>query len=147
MKTFPQLVRKWLRGNEAAVAFVLSLHEVVETWDDMIDKDEHVSPERMSRAFHLALVDIPRNGFYQDHFALLSPIVEAAIFDWYAANEFERRQNFEIAWGLANAGLCVTVMCARILGGPEWAKEVNVEFRELTESLSEFVLERTNGVD
>lgn len=136
-----------MKGNPDAIEFVLALHDVVETWDDIIDQDQQVRPTAINKAFYAAMVTIPRNRFYNDNFQLLSPIIEGAILDWYAANEFEKQKKFEMAWALANAGLSVTVMCARIIGGPEWATSVNIEFREITEPMSKFVLERTNGVD
>lgn len=136
---FRDRVTRWMKGNAEATAFVVALHHIVETWDDLIDKDHPVTGAGINRAFYAALVEIPRNSFYQDHFALLNPIVEAAILDWFAANEFEKSKEYDRAWALGSTGLSVTVMCARILGGVEWATRVNVEFRKITEPLQEFV--------
>lgn len=143
--TLREHVTEWLQGNNAAIAFVLAVHDVVETWDDLVDQDKVVSTEEISRAFHLALVEIPRNSFYQAHFSRLSPIIEASILNWYVSNEFEKSKNYERAWALANAGLSVTVMCAQIIGGTEWAKKVGVEFHSITEPLTEYEAERVNG--
>lgn len=137
----------WMRGHQDAVDLIVALHHIVETWDDLVDKDAEVPSDGINRAFHAALVDIPRNRFYQDHFALLNPIIESAILDWYAANDCEKAKNYETAWALANDGLSVAVMCARIIGGTEWARTVSVEIRAITKSLSDFKSERTNGVD
>lgn len=143
--TLSEHLREWLLGNEAAIAFVLAVHDVVETWDDLYDQDKEVSKDQLNQAFYTAMVTIPRNAFYQAHFAMLSPIIEAAIFEWWASNEFEKQENLEMAWALANAGLNVTVMCARIIGGQQLARRVAVEFRQIVEPLNEFKAERENG--
>lgn len=144
---FRARVSQWMRGNREATDLIVHLHHVVETWDDLIDRDTEIELANINRAFYAALIEIPRNRFYQDHFSLLSPVIEGAILDWYAANAFEKEKKYELAWALANAGLSVTVMCARIIGGPEWAKNVSLEFRSITKTLQEFVAEKSNGVD
>ena len=136
--TFREHVTKWMQGDPSATEFVVALHQVVEAWDDLIDKDQEVRPTTINGAFYAALVTIPRNRFYREHFTMLSPIVEAAILDWYASNQFATEKKVELAWALASCGLSATVMCARIIGGIEWATQVSVEFRKITEPLSEF---------
>jgi hypothetical protein len=81
----------WLKGHAEAVAFILAIHEIYELWDDLVDGDETTEP-RINKAFYLAMVDLPRNGFYRQNFALLSPIIELSIIDWWTANKFERAQ-------------------------------------------------------
>ena len=136
--TLDQFLPAWLKGHTAAIDFVLTLHEIVETWDDLIDEDS-VTDKAVNAAMYAALVTLPRNLFYREHFTLLSPVIEAAVFDWLTANEFEgRREHLHTSYILRCAGLAVTVMCARIIGGPDWAIEVNNELRTMGDTWTEY---------
>lgn len=130
---------RWLKGHADAITFVLAVHDVVELWDDLIDQDKEITPETINRVFYRALIEIPRNGFYQAHFATLSPLIESAIFDWHTANAFEKaKTNLETAYGLRCTLQSLTVMCARIIGGPSWAQAVNNEIRSAGETWAEY---------
>lgn len=133
----PERVLGWLKGDQSAAAFVIDLRNVVEVWDDLIDKDKPVKPEDINGSFYTALVGLPRNRFYQEHFALLSPLVEAMIVDWHAANALEK-SNTEAAWALRFTFISVVAMCARIIGGLEWAQSVNADLWNEAESLDDF---------
>ena len=133
---------EWLKGHAAAIALVETIHDVVELWDDLIDRDCEIEPERINRAFYALFVTIPRNGFYQQHFALLNPLIESAILDWHTANALERDETGpETAYGLRCTGQAVTTMCARIIGGVEWALQVNKELRTAGESYADYAAE------
>lgn len=143
---------RFLKGNADAVDLNIALHEVVHLWDDLIDLDRPVTPADINKAFHHALITIPRNAFYRANFADLSPILESAIFDWLAANEIEKTKDVERlrqAYVLRYTLLSFTVICARIIGGPEWAHWVNVEFRTMASPWKEYIegLGVTNGLD
>lgn len=132
---------RWLKGHSEAIRFVLEIHQAIELWDDLIDKDKPITHDTINAAFFGLLVSIPRNGFYQQHFSRLSPLIENAIFDWHAANEMEARKapsDLQTAYGLKCSGLALTTMCASIIGGPEWARDVNLELRSLGESWVEY---------
>jgi len=135
---------KYLKGDQEAVEFILTIHSIAEIWDDLIDRDKPVDPEQINYAFMSALVKLPRNGFYQRNFQLLSPLVEISILDWLTANALEKTkksQNIIIAYGLRFSALSLTTMAARIIGGVEWARQVNAEFRALGESWADYSLE------
>lgn len=139
--TIDDVLPKYLQGNKEAIDFVLTLHRIVETWDDLIDKDSPIKDADINRAFMRALIELPRNGFYQRNFALLNPIVEMAILDWLTANEFERTKDSEklrTAYILRCGILGLTVMSARIIGGYEWAQTVNTEMRALGDTWDEY---------
>jgi hypothetical protein len=139
---FPQLLSKWLKGHREAVGMVLMIHDIVELWDDLIDRDKEPSPDDINRVFRAALIELPRNGFYQDNFAALNTLIESAIFDWHTANKFEKAgANLETAFGLRCTIQSVTVISARIVGGEEWAQQVNNEIRSLGETFSAYAKE------
>tara|TARA_R110000868_G_scaffold10713_2_gene52055 strand:- start:72 stop:500 length:429 start_codon:yes stop_codon:yes gene_type:complete len=141
--SFPELLAKWLKGHRDAIALVLMVHDVVEIWDDLIDKDKEVAPEDINRVFRTALIELPRNPFYAENFGALNTIIESAIFDWHTANAFEAsRTHLETAFGLRCTIQSVTIICARIVGGPVWAQSVSNEIRSIGESYAEYVGEQ-----
>jgi len=54
---------EWLLGNKDAVRCVLDLGQIVETWDDLIDKDKPISDQDISGSFYAATVNLPLNPF------------------------------------------------------------------------------------
>lgn len=125
-------IRKFVRGDEQAYEFLMSIHRIVDTWDDLIDKDKPISDDEINNAFHMALIGIPRNPFYRANFALLNPLLESAIVDWHTANVLEKRGD-EVSLREAYVIRCsiytLDIMSARILGGNDWALAVSLEIR------------------
>lgn len=130
MTDFKDLLAKWLRGDQDAIAFILAIHQIAEIWDDLIDQDKPVPPEAINAMLFGALVTLPRNPFYQRNIALLNPLVEQAIVDWHTANAFEKSGDVEklrMAWVLRSSPFALTVMSSRIVGGHEWAVQTSIE--------------------
>lgn len=139
-KTLEALLPRWLKDDAEAISFILTIHQIIELWDDLID-EENVTDELVNAAFYAALITLPRNAFYQRNFVLLNPLVESAIFDWWTANTFEQKQDTEslrTSYILRCAGLSLTVMSARIVGGVQWALTVNNELRSLGDTWAEY---------
>lgn len=135
----PDKLLEFVRGDREAFAFLMDVHEIVEVWDDLIDKDKPVSDAVLNGTFYRALITLPRNGFYQRNFSLLNPVFEAAIMDWWTASRFEsNREELETAYTLRCGFYMLTVMSARIIGGLEWAKEVGAEVRKMGDTLAEY---------
>ena len=131
-------IAQWLKGHQAAIEFVLAVHEIVELWDDLIDKDP-ASDDRVNAAFYLALITLPRNRFYQDNLGLLNPLIESAVFDWWTANKFEaERKQLHTAFMLKTGIHTIITMSARIVGGVDWAKQVNDDMRSLGETWEQY---------
>lgn len=128
-----EALSEFLKGNESAIDLNGFLYQIAEIWDDIIDNDKPKNGA-VNQAFYNALVRIPRNQFYQANFALLSPVVESAILDWFAANELEATGDIENLRGsfVLRCGMHgFTAMCARIIGGLEWANAVNIKIRTM----------------
>lgn len=136
------LLPGFMKGNAAAIDCLMTIHRIVETWDDIIDKDQPLTPEDINGAFYQALVTLPRNPFYRDHFAELNPVFESAILDWFLANKLEAKGDTESLRGsfmLRCGVLSLTVISARIIGGVEWANKVNQELRSAGEGWDDYV--------
>lgn len=140
------IVARCLKGHQDALDLCQHLNHVVNIWDDLIDRDKPVTPDKISSAFQSALVHIPRNPFYQAYFRELQPLIEVCIANWLAANTFERTSSEELrarAHTLRFGGVDVMVMCARLIGGMEWANECAAELRRVypVETLDDYLRE------
>lgn len=134
---------RWMQGNAAAIDLNNMIYGICETWDDLIDGDK-VTPEGINAAFYAACIVLPRNPFYREHFAALSSLFEAAILDWYAANALEKvgtLRALQDAYVIRGSLQHITVMCARIIGGVDWANIVNLELHTHGEGFEEYAAE------
>lgn len=121
---------------------VACLLSITHTWDDLIDKDQAVTDERINTAFLLSLIELPRNPFWRQHQAELSVVLEHGIIDWLTANLFEREQRLEVSYVLRCSIASVIVHAARLLGGAHWAIEVSKDVRAyIFDDFDEYVKE------
>ena len=135
------LIARFLKDDKDAISFIMSIHDLVEIWDDLVDKDNPVSQEQVNSAFYAALITIPRNQFYARHFAELNLTIENAIIDWMSANALEATGDAEklrMAYVLRSSAMTLTTVCANIIGGPAWALKVNTEFRAMGDTWDEY---------
>lgn len=142
-------VSRCLKGDEAALNFLQHYNFVANVWDDLIDGDIQGTDPRVSRAFETALVHIPRNQFYQAYRNELQPVMEVAISNWHAANHFQAspagEDHLVKAHMLRFSGVDVFLLCARLIGGMEWANQCAIELRKVypSETLADFTNEVT----
>lgn len=144
MTTMADILPLMLKENAAAIAFNMAVYQIVEIWDDLIDKDKPASCHDIDGAFYAALITLPRNGFYRENFALLNPILESAILDWWAANKIEDTQkgdDLKTSYILRCGFQSLTTMSARIIGGVEWAQKVNTYLRTHGDTWAEYSAE------
>ena len=131
-----------LSGHRQAIAFCLDLFAISQTWDDIVDGDRSPTEEELYASFWKAMVDVPRNLFYQEHFTTLSPMVQAALQDWMDANDLEHGNDNQkaAAYVLRDSVTRIVITCARIIGGYEWMREVShvVSYALYDESVDQF---------
>ena len=114
-----------LLQNESAVDFNLQLVDTLHVWDDLIDLDKPVSREDIHLAFRNALVLIPANAFYRQHFHQIHPLIDNLILNWLTANEMEDTQTqLDIAWVIRSDYCNVLLKCLHIVGGFDYARKV-----------------------
>lgn len=121
-----------LAGHEDAIAFNLLMCDVLHLWDDLIDRDKPVSPEAINRGFQAALVDIPRNLFYREHFDRLNPLVAACILSWHTANTWEaeeRLADLRLAFVVRSDYINLFLASVAIVRGDAYAVRVAPEVR------------------
>jgi hypothetical protein len=136
-------LHQWLKGNPDAISYCLLILRIAHTWDDLIDRDKVVSDDTIHTAFWAALIDLPQNPFYAQHFHRLHPIMQVGILSWKTATTLERSATYEhklMAFSLRCAICDVITMCALILGGPRWAEMVHGEIQtSYPETVSEYL--------
>jgi hypothetical protein len=137
-----------LRGNVPAVEFCELLGQITQVWDDIIDGDNpELTHEDINAAFWNLFIALPNNVFYQQNFHTLSPLLQAAIVDWWDSNELVKGGVTEkaAAYVLRDTLTTIVIHCARIIGGYAWMREVSMEVRKFlyTEDLLEFMEEHS----
>lgn len=123
----------FLKGHQPAMDFVWSIFTICHVWDDLIDRDRHVTDEEIQTAFWQAVVTLPTNPFYVQHFATLYPVFVTTIVNWRAATAMERRgeeADREIAFILRAGYADLLTMSALLVGGVEWSIRVTPEIRQ-----------------
>ena len=129
---FKALLREWCRGHDLAVTMLLDLFQVLHLVDDLTDKDRVVSVQELHQALWKALITLPRNAFYMEHFALLNGTLQTAIMNWHAANRMEVSEAAnakEVAYVLRSSYNDLITVTAWIVGGDDWAQKVAYECR------------------
>jgi hypothetical protein len=120
------IVAEALKGNADALAFVRAIALVLHTWDDLVDRDHDVDDAAINRAFWLALVELPRNAFYREHFNDLNAILVNAIVNWRIATNVERLRappagDLMIAFIIRSTYVDLLTVSATLIGGADWS--------------------------
>ncbi len=127
-----RLMEGWLKENAHAISFVHTAFAIAHTCDDLTDRDKSIETETMQQAFWLALIELPRNRFYVEHFALLNGQLQTAFLNWQIANRLEQMDSANakaVAFILRSSYTDLVTLCAWILGGTDWSVQVGIESR------------------
>lgn len=125
-------VHEWLKGNDLATEFIVTLYNILHLVDDLTDRDHVTTTRQMQQGFWDALITLPRNAFYVTHFALLNGALQTAILNWHAANRMEVTEAAnakEVAYVLRSSYNDLITLCAWIIGGQDWSMKVAYECR------------------
>jgi hypothetical protein len=126
------LMHGWLKGQADAIEFIHMAFTIAHTCDDLTDRDQTVETGTMQQAFWLALIDLPRNRFYVEHFALLNGALQTAFLNWQVANRLEQMPEGNakaVAFVLRSSYTDLVTLSAWILGGTDWSVQVGSESR------------------
>ena len=83
------LIRYWLKDNAAAINLFNAYSRISQIWDDLYDGDKPVTKSKVNNMMMSALIEIPTNPFYQQHYQQLMPIVQHCLVTWLDANSME----------------------------------------------------------
>jgi hypothetical protein len=125
-----ELLYKWL-GDEHAVIFILTIGQITETWDDLIDKDKQLSDDHINEVFMHMLTSLPLNPFFDRYKLQLIPVLIVGINAWMDANKLEKKSKNDkvFAYVLRDYILEITNMAVYLLKGREAMKEYSLEIR------------------
>ena len=127
-----QFLNEVLQGCAPAVEFCEQLFRISQLLDDLIDKDKPVSDATITRAFWVALIELPANPFYRQHELYLRPLMASALQDWTDATSMERagdQHGKHLAFVLRDQLTAVVIQCAYLIGGYGWMQEVSEHIR------------------
>lgn len=134
---------EWV-GDQAAVNYLLDMGEVIEVWDDLIDKDKPLSDERINNVFYILTIKLPQNPFYVAYHQQLTPYLEASYNSFLDSVELEKgsEQDKMFAYVLRFNSLEWAMAVIRITRGREIARKLSMEVRRffaMYESFDEYV--------
>jgi len=145
LRNLANLISPILKDNFEAVIFCINLFQVIQVWDDLIDQDNPVEPDQINTAFRVALVDILGNPFVANNSRTLAPVLLNCFLQWQDANELEKSpvvKDLNMAYMLRASYYQVVSMCAYLVGGADWSKQVGPDIRRLyDENLNAFIEE------
>lgn len=90
--------------------------------DDLIDRDKPLADAEIQRMFAALAFDLPRNRFWRQYEAVLSPLLELCWLNWQEATRMERdKQQLEVAFVLRSDYANLMAMVALLVGGRHFA--------------------------
>ena len=132
----------WMAGDRHAVQFVLDLSMLVETWDDLIDKDKPIEDSWIVAMMYKLLIDMHVNPFFTRYKVELVPIMSVAINAWLDANTMEHGTDTakSRAYVLRDLTIEILLHSIMLMRGRDYMRSVSLSVREffLHESLDEY---------
>ena len=131
---FRENLSYWLQGNSNAIVFCLDMIKAIHLWDDLIDKDNELKDEEINDVFTFLMVDMPMNPFYAVNQRDIAPMMQNIILKWHTANVFEKEKevnDVDKAYMLRAELYQLFVLCATLIGGREWGREMSIHIWRL----------------
>lgn len=123
-QTLQQAFTEMLELPPAAVAWLLDLWQVIQTFDDLVDGDT-VDRKTLDALIYASLINLPSNPFYMTHATQLSPLIASAILRWKASDTAERNgaaDEKSFVWRAAYYD--IVLMVVMLCHGPSAALQV-----------------------
>lgn len=138
-------LRKWMKGNLFAVDTVIQLSSISETWDDLIDKDVPVGPDRVNEMLTTVLVRLTNNPFYNAYQTQFMITTMIGINAWMDANSLELAptpKERALAFYIRNYCYEVTSVACFCATDWDWLRSVSLEMRMFFQHESYFTWEK-----
>ena len=92
--------------------FLTLVYNAIETWDDIVDKDDRISVDDIHNVFAQLLIKLPANRFYQTNYPALAGMLIVVITSWHTSNAIDetpegRRTATRCAKSLLTWSCCV----------------------------------------
>jgi hypothetical protein len=119
-----QIIEDASCGKAQALYFLSSMYHAIDLWDDLIDRDEEISDERVHATFEFLLVHLPGNQWFLTHVGQLQPVMQAFIISWHTGNE-QKARHPEQTYILRQLYFDLITVVAVICGGYDHGKAIN----------------------
>lgn len=121
-------------GDVHALQFLASVMDVVEIWDDLVDRDKPVTESEINAAFVSLLLVLPQNPFFERNKQFLLPVMTMCVNAWFDANALEKSNDTRLqqsAWWLKQMGVELYPAVAYVVGGFDHMRKISQEARVL----------------
>lgn len=137
-------------GDANALMFLSTIMDAVEVWDDLIDKDNPVSDEKLTQTFLNLIFWLPQNPFFEAHKQYLLPVIMTCVNAWLDSNklsESEVQRDRQAAWWLKQMGVELYGAVAFLMGGFDHMRSVSLEARTVLahEDFTDYEQEQKNA--
>jgi hypothetical protein len=137
-------------GDAYALAFLSTVMDAVEIWDDLIDKDKPVADTDLNRVFVNLMFFLPQNPFFDRNKAYLLPIMMTCINAWMDSTDLQKspvKRDLATAWYLKQMGVELYGAVAFLTGGFQHMREVSFEARDVLahEEFTDFLQENQHA--
>lgn len=125
-----QKLREWIQ-DEWAVRFILDYSDAVELWDDLIDGDKEIDKKHIMRVFTNVLTVLPLNPFFNQHKAMLMPLINVALNAWVDSISLEKGSDNDkaIAYVLRDYMHEIFIYTIFLTRGHDYMRSVSLEVR------------------
>ena len=123
---------KWFMGDQHAIQCFIDISTIVETWDDLIDKDE-VTDKDINYAFDACFIHLPRNPFYMKFRHMLEPLIIMSVNAYHDSETLVKRDDESsrmMSFYIRNIGLELVPMIAFCIGGYDHMRKISMEARD-----------------
>lgn len=128
-----QLITYWLKENQPAIDLVNAYSTISQVWDDLHDGDKPVSKAQVNNMMMLALIEIPTNPFFQQHYLELMPVVQHCLMTWLDANTLEAvgdDRDLQVSYIIRSVTTDLIIHVAGIIGGVIWRRQAALAIRQ-----------------
>ena len=124
---------EWFCNNKQAVDFINGLFYCVEFWDDLIDKDQIITNEKINECMQWLFLSLPSNDWFIHNRASYLPIMKIAINAFYDANSLadnKRKHLKNLAFHLRNTSTEIIIMTTYLCGGEAHLRAYSENIRQ-----------------
>lgn len=137
------LLHLWVNDIHA-VNFLLTIGNVAEVWDDLIDGDKEVTPDALNRTFMSVLTQLPLNPFFDKHKFQLVPLMVTGINTWQDSDLLAKGNETDkaMAYVLRDWYVELVMFVVYLLHGYDAMRKVSMEARKFFsqhESLQDYM--------
>ena len=123
---------RWFKGNLQAVELSGQIFNCVELWDDLIDKDVEITPERINACFAAMFAGFISNDWFVNNRQYYFPLIVMCINGFLDSNKMSNDSETKIkhlAFHIRNLGIEIIIATTFLIGGFDYMNQVSEEIR------------------